>query len=80
MKTYTEIAKEEIDKFIMMGFVDKPAGFDEYVAKIYAQQVGEDVRQRCADNAVIFGELNRMQYKHIKVDRKSIMYTEIILP
>ena len=45
----------------------KAMDVSDKVAKIYAQQVAEDVRQRCYDNSLTF-------------DDKGILETEIILP
>lgn len=79
MKTYQEISKEEIDKFIKQGYNDKPIGFDEHVAKLYAQQVAEDVRQRCSDNAELVPEGHFNGFGGT-VDKETILNTEIILP
>jgi len=75
MKTYTEIAKEETVKFMKMDFADKPVGFDEHVAKIYAQQVGEGVRNKCVEN------INKLLHQRGQyINTESIKDTKIILP
>jgi len=48
----------------------------EDIYLLYAQQVGEDVRQRCYDNA----EIDNISYYDYYVNEDSILNTEIILP
>jgi|GEM_PF-3731610 len=52
-------------------------GFYEEVARLYAQQVAEDVRQKCADNAESFIPWDG---DNKDVWLSSILNTEIILP
>jgi len=47
--------------------------------KLYAQQVAEDVRERCADNAFIRKEIYEGEITE-DVDKYSILTTNIILP
>lgn len=87
MKTYseckTEIARQydyltwsELKEHENIQNLDE---FYEEVAKIYAQQVGEDVRQRCYDNADVTWEYDGYEDQPV-VNEKSILNTEIILP
>lgn len=72
MKTYQEFYKEvsETRKF-------KWNEVGEEAAKLYAQQVAEDVRQRCCDNAEFYFNTEFGVYS---IDLDSILDTEIILP
>lgn len=51
----------------------------EQAAHHYAQQVAEDVRQRCYDNADITDYYDGYEFQRV-VSEKSILNTEIILP
>jgi len=46
-------------------------------ANLYAQQVGEDVRQRCLENAAPY---YNEEFETFSIDKNSILNIEIILP
>lgn len=73
MKTFDQIFNE----VLLEG--KAAVGFGELVTKRYAQQVAEDVRRRCYENAEVDYRGQETQYP-IEVVESSIMDTEIILP
>lgn len=95
MKTYDEIVHElflsklaqthmmqisEVEEHVgNFGFVSYSIDLQRQAAKIYAQQVAEDVRQKCANNAKTYDDEHRGR-QTTYVDIKSIIETEIILP
>jgi hypothetical protein len=77
MKTYDEIRS---DLFRSIPFPQSHSDLiNVKAAKIYAQQVAEDVRQRCCRNATITENWHGGE-PVAWVDDKSILNTEIILP
>lgn len=50
------------------------------VSKMYAQQVAEDVRNRCARNAKIVKTGNSGSWFDGSIDKRAILNTEIVLP
>lgn len=71
-----EVAKENGLGKLVTGHLVK---YFDQVAKRYAQQVAEDVRRRCAENATIDYAGYEEPYSPY-VDQNSILNTEIILP